>query len=466
MKAFRLVFLLATFLFFKCSSLTIGHTKPHQYQSQPQPASSFITHVDHHQQPNKPFTLYVDIEADNDLYPFAGRNIRQLQTHGSDANINILIQLNIHLKGQNKVTKRFYIEQNKLIQVGPDTQMDGGDPNTLIDFVRWGLENYPADHICLDLWNHGTGFIDPIIPHTINPAELFYFNTQSKMIELDRRIGFIDFVTAMVEQPKEVERGICFDQTTGNYLNNSKLHYALNEITQLLGRKIDIIFFDACLMQMWEVLRMIAPFADYAVGSQELELGTGYNYAFVLEPFTTQAPSPYEFARHTVYAFERAYGRITNDYTQSAVDLNKMNELDKNINGLADVLTEGLQKQFNGSVKEVIHICRNKQFCTQFDEPSYIDLYSFLNNLQKNYIRMNLKNPQETKNFSKKLQKQIENTKSVLDTMIIAKCHGRSLPSGGMSIYFPERRIHPSCYNVPGTDTNRWLHFISSYLNT
>ncbi len=33
-----------------------------------------------------------------------------------------------------------------------------GDPAILTAFVSWVIENYPAEHYALDLWNHGSGW--------------------------------------------------------------------------------------------------------------------------------------------------------------------------------------------------------------------------------------------------------------------------------------------------------------------
>ena len=33
------------------------------------------------------------------------------------------------------------------------------DPNTLEAFIKWGAENYPANRMCLILWDHGGGSV-------------------------------------------------------------------------------------------------------------------------------------------------------------------------------------------------------------------------------------------------------------------------------------------------------------------
>jgi hypothetical protein len=52
-------------------------------------------------------------------------------------------------------------------------------------------------------------------------------------------------------------------------------------------QKFDIIGFDACLMGSLEVLSMTAPYADYAVLSQETEPSMGWAYTAFLKKLTS-----------------------------------------------------------------------------------------------------------------------------------------------------------------------------------
>lgn len=45
--------------------------------------------------------------------------------------------------------------------------------------------------------------------------------------------------------------------------------------------KLDIIGFDACLMAMYEVGSVMAPYANYLLGSELLEPGTGWDYSML-----------------------------------------------------------------------------------------------------------------------------------------------------------------------------------------
>lgn len=435
------------------------------HNSQKAPASTLVYKPEHNKKhKQKKWTFLIYMAADNDLYSFAGRNIRQLESIGSNDRINILLHLDIHLPGQKKITKHLYIKKNKLVQVGPDRAMDSGDPMTLIDFFKWGFENYPSEFMCLDFWNHGTGPISPTHQRTINPSELFYFNPTTKLIELDRRIGFMDFISSMADRPRN-DRAICFDETTGNFLTDTSLAYALNVMCQMRKKPIDLIYFDACLMGSTEVAFMLSDYAHYCVGSEEVVLGTGADYSQVLEPFISACPTPEELSRHIVYAYEKTYGSLTNDYTQSAILLAPLKKLNDHIHTIAQLLIEGLAKQKNGSVKEMIRSSRHKSFCPTFDEPSYTDAGCFFANAIKNCERCILQKPEETAIFIDKLKSELQESLDCLDKAVIANCVGKNLRKArGLSIYFPERKIHPSYQQTKFANSNKWIAFLSRYL--
>ena len=204
-------------------------------------------------------TIMVYMAADNDLRPFAARNIQQMANIGSNHNITIVVHLDIRISGNKKITRRYLIEKDQVLHIDPynplTQQMDSGNPSTLISFCEWAIKSYPADEYDLILWNHGTGILEPPHGKIINPMDLFVFNPSTHQLDLDRSIGFMD----AIDHADPKQRGVCWDDTTGNYLSNRKMEIALQTICQnyLGGKKFGIIGFDACLMSMIEVSSFI-----------------------------------------------------------------------------------------------------------------------------------------------------------------------------------------------------------------
>lgn len=91
-------------------------------------------------------------------------------------------------------------------------------------------QNYPADHTCLVLWNHGGGYT-----------------------------------------------GLLQDETAGHIMSVGDLPTALAGTTRL-----DVLDFDMCLMGAYETLQKISGSADFAVFSEEVVPGDGNPYAAIL----------------------------------------------------------------------------------------------------------------------------------------------------------------------------------------
>ena len=295
--------------------------------------------------------MLIYMAADNDLRSFAARNIKQMAAIGSNEHINIVAHLDIRIANNKKITRRYYIEHDQILHVNAydqaTQQMDSGQPETLISACKWAITDYPAENYALIFWNHGTGALDPQQGRIINATELFSYNHDLKVLELDRStsiLGNTDHITHfqdpqnllwLLEQDgsptscsaidndlqTEDPRGICWDDSTGNYLTNQKLDHALQVVrTQYLNnKKFAIIGFDACLMSMIEVGNLIKKHTEIMVGSQEVELGTGWNYQKVLEPFLTRNLNKYEFAQHIARVYEDTYNKITNDCVRCGI---------------------------------------------------------------------------------------------------------------------------------------------------
>lgn len=415
--------------------------------------------------PNKR-TIIIYMAADNDLRPFAARNIQQMSRVGSNENITIVVHLDIRIAGNKKITRRYLIEKDQVFHIDPynplTQQMDSGNPSTLISCCEWAIKNYPANVYDLVLWNHGTGILEPPHGKIINPMDLFVFNPSTHRLDLDRTIGFMDAISTI----KNEQRGVCWDDTTGNYLSNRKLDAALSTIRQnyLNGEKFGIIGFDACLEQMIEVGSFIKKHAHVMVGSEEVELGMGWNYETVLYPFLTTKLDTFAFARNIVDAYEKTYQSITNDYTLSALNLDSIILLEKNIDGVSTLLLEGL-KSHKLTYSRIIKESRSRLACTYFDEPTYIDLHHFYKNLSNNMRKLVTDGSQRDQQIKDTLISTLEEGIQLIEQLVIANTVGRNLKNAhGVSIYFPERTIHSSYKEALFLATNSWGSMLTNYI--
>lgn len=430
--------------------------------------------ITHHKQNHKKWTILIYIAGVNDLYKYALRNIAQMMEVGSNENVNIVIHFDFHIKGGVKETKRFYVQQDSLLDIGDLSAHDSGDANNLIKAAEWAIENYPSDNFGLILWNHGTGPCDPHMMRKLtNPNDFFYYNESNNKISLDRSKDFLetisekdisDYDTTQNNHNKK-DRGICFDDTTRNYLDNKKLRIAVEKIAEIRKKKIDIILMDACLMQGIEIAYLCRHASNFLTASEEVVLGPGYNYASLLKKLAKEAHvTPYEFAIETVKTYARTYAPISNDFTQSAINLTIMEGCIAEFNRFIELLKQYLKIDKHEHLRRTLKIASSRELVTHFSEPSYIDLIHFLENIY-HYIAQNPKkvifDKRETEIIktirTHIIKKLIPNLKKI----IIANVSGDNVPKAtGLYIYFPKKNIEESYKKNDFAIETDWLHLI------
>lgn len=417
----------------------------------------------------KPFTFIIFMAADNDLHPFAWRNLKQLEAIGSNERINVIVQVNV--PGYHNPTRRYVVKPGKrlLVDVDPslhNVKLNSGSPHTLIDCVRWAHTHYPAEEVILVAWNHGTGPCDPGTSRSISATELFSLNPISNMLDLDRSVGYLEYVNRKVLQKEVLQRGICFDETFRSYMTNQDLDFALNEIcTKILGKKIGILGFDACLMSAVEIANIAKKYVKYMVASEEVELAYGWPYDIILRPLLTRTPTLEEFANNIVKAYDGIYANITQDYTLSSCNLEKIDPLEANIHALASTLLEALQTQKNDSVRKAIRFSKSRKYCICFEEPSYIDLGDFYHNLDKFIDFIELTNKQNETILKQRIKYLIQQGLGFLSASILENKAGKNLNRAqGLSIYFPEGQFAHSYLKNPFASENNWAVLLAKYL--
>src|SRR5579872_3463975 len=207
------------------------------------------------------WTIVVYMQADNNLAPFAIYNVEEMQKGMLSADqVNLLIEWD---QPQNQKTWRYRILPGDKVDVGSlETEM-GTDPVTeIVDAMQWAQTEYPAKKYALILWNHGSGvedFKDPLL----KTKRMFHSWITLPGCPCATKDG----------------RGILYDDSQGTVLTNQGLTLALTQIKKNLGKNIDLLGMDACLMAMLEIGYQVKNNVDYFVGSQQTEPGLGWAYA-------------------------------------------------------------------------------------------------------------------------------------------------------------------------------------------
>ena len=374
------------------------------------------------------FMVYLD--ADNNLESAGIDDLNEMEVAGSTDNVKIVVEMDRADRTWDDDTsngnwtdaKRFYITRDTdtaiinspvIADLG---EVNMGDLATLQSFIEWAIANYPAKHYALVLWNHGSGW---------------------------REAATI----AM--------KSVCIDDQANDELTMTELRSALNAANATTGKVLDIIGFDACLMQMVEVAYQVMgsasrPLVDIVVGSEETEPGDGWDYAATLTALTANpAMTPSALATQIVNDYVSFYGTSIG-VTQSAANLGLVDELATAIDSFAQAMTTATGdwskiRTTRGQAQEYYYVY-------------YIDLYHFAQ-----LVNQDASISQTVRNAASSVMMAIKNA-------IIAEGHTTAslANSHGLSIYYPETlEDYLSDYetSVLFTTDTRWDEFLKAILS-
>ena len=192
------------------------------------------------------WTIIVYSAADDDvLEENMVFDINEMELVGSNLQLNIVVQIDRYARGFTgdgdwSDTRRYLIQQDGDLNhiaspiVESVGEADMGDSQTLVDFVTWAVQKYPAKKYALIMSDHGGGWTG----------------------------GFSD------------------KSAPNSALSIPEIVSAIEEIRQNTGvDKFELIGFDACLMGQIEVFGSLYPYSNYMVASEEVIPAYGWSYA-------------------------------------------------------------------------------------------------------------------------------------------------------------------------------------------
>jgi hypothetical protein len=273
--------------------------------------------------PAADWTVFVHLNADNNLEDFGKDDLNEMEAGGGSVagKLNMIALVDggsrTDADGWNTSTRLMYVTRDpdnsskltsREITVDPHSdlgkllaadkgELDTGSPDVLRAALDYVQRNTESKHYMVNLWNHGNGW-----------------------------------------------KGISYDDNPHGSIDMPELQKALSGLPQ----KIDIVAADACLMATVEVAGTAQAIgADFLVGSEELEPGTGWDYKDLLgrwnELFAGNEPVT---AEKMAKAIQESYAAGPKDnVTMSVTDLSKLDGLNGKLNGFSDALVKagGLQ---------------------------------------------------------------------------------------------------------------------------
>lgn len=266
-------------------------------------------------------------------------------------------------------------------------QVNSGDGTTLADFGTWAVQNYPADHYGLVMWDHGGGWSMIASDDTLAPGGIHMPDFQK----------------------------------------------ALDTITKAANQKFDFIGFDACLMAQLAVSMTIEPYANYQIAAEELVPGFGWDYTPPLAALVANpALAVPDLGKSEVDAFDTLYStteqRAAESYDMGVLDLSKASDVVKAL----DAFDAAVKASPDDEIKAIGTARGNVQLFgsvgesqDQTDSISSIDLMDFMR------LIGDLTKDDQVKQAAK-------NVIDAASQMVLYHKASKTLPNArGLSIFFP-----------------------------
>jgi len=394
----------------------------------------------------KPWTVMVYMAGDNNLDPDGVQDLKEMKRVGSTDKMNVIAQFD---RATGHVANRYFIRKGgKVIDdaVARLGRINTGDPKRLMDFIKWGVRNYPADHYVLVLWNHGQGWDD---------SDVYADERLRRLRRLaSGRIRHAFFHTPvrrmLMSAPRDAQvRAILLDDDAKDFLDNAEMKSVLADTKTLLKRKLDILGMDACLMSMAEVGYQIQESAEYTVGSEETAPLEGWPYDTILASLAKKpSMTPRDLSTLIVNKYLDSY-KPADGVTYSACNLSKADALAAAVAALASVLQASLSNQ--AAQQQILSIRYQAQ---SYEVADNIDLVDFCSLMAKS-------------GTSSAIATACQNViQAVQSGYVMAQGYkGADMKnSNGVAIYFPTKAVSPLYAGLDFSKKTGWDAFLKAYL--
>ena len=150
------------------------------------------------------WTFMVYMAGHNNLASAGNEDLREMRKVGSTDDVNIVVQFDRPgVRGA---------ERYRVLAGGDDVLeslglTDAGDPNVLVEFIRWSHTAYPADRNALVLWNHGGGWQPEMMDQIAQEVRTPNFGAHEAVERASSQIGRVFFRSSLKAHPVVAESG-------------------------------------------------------------------------------------------------------------------------------------------------------------------------------------------------------------------------------------------------------------------
>lgn len=276
--------------------------------------------------------------------------------------------------------QRFQIKNgslNHLMDIGIQNMTA---PETLIDFCDWTIKNYPSEKYALIFWDHGGG-------------SLYGFGVDEYFPD--------------------------------DSLTLDEIGYALDAVKKDTQSGFEVVGFDACLMATLETAKVLEPYANFLIASEETEPDYGWDYERIFSQLADGAAFNGDSFGELIVSGFIDYSIEANQeelLTLSVIDLSKIDKVVTAMDDLFAAIESNMAEEAGyASIARIIP--QIKAFGGNTEDTGFTDHYDIENFAKKS-----------TENWPAQANKVI----AALDTAVIYKASGYlATDAGGLSFYLP-----------------------------
>lgn len=345
----------------------------------------------------KDWTVLCYFNGNCDLQSDMEEDMKALENAGSDENINFVAQMSygdkdgeakrIHLKKPSWMGMK---KNSEVLGEFPKTNMS--HPQTLKDFLSWGMKTFPAKHYMVILSGHGMGFI-----------------------------------------------GSLPDDNSNDMMLTPELKSAFDIAAKETGRKIDILGFDSCLMANAETAHALKDSVDFMVASEEVVLNDNWDYSDLAARMKEGS------AKDGLSVAEALEGMMNSQQnyallTASIVDCRRMNEFSGKLKDFSEKLlkTQDSPYAIKSSFHKAQHYCQRNIIASSSNGGNIntrpMDQMRDVGSVALEIIRNDDIKDKDLKKSA------LDLAKFVVDKAVLFEMHRKDVglsDSGGISIYAP-----------------------------
>lgn len=214
----------------------------------------------------------------------ATKNIAEMLTVQLPQNVNVMIETGGSKKWRDYDIPsdklcRYTIRNGSLMQLQELERSNMSFESTFSDFLKYGMDAFPADNTAVILWDHGGGCVNGLIRDE---------NYSAGSLSID------DIRSALTEAEE----------------HHPDTH-------------VDLLGMDACLMANFETAYALRNCADYLLASEEIEPTGGWDYQSLFSALAENKTAE-ELGKAVCDGFQKKYAGSDNYATLSLIDLSKI----------------------------------------------------------------------------------------------------------------------------------------------